>query len=65
VSELPILFLVPRAGALIPIPGERRMLAATGERVRVDRYWQRRLAEGDVAESAQPSEPAPALVPET
>ncbi|WP_454908385.1 DUF2635 domain-containing protein [Variovorax gossypii] len=34
-------------------------LAATGEEVNFDTYWQRRLAEGEV-EEATPPDPAPA-----
>ena len=63
--ELPIETLVPREGKHIPVPGRRAPLAATGERMRLTTYWQRRLAEGDVTIATPLSEPAPAPVPET
>lgn len=49
-----IKFLVPRQGLKIPVPGKRRYLAESGERVRVDTYWRRRIEAQDVTVRPEP-----------
>lgn len=50
-----IKFLVPRQGLKIPVPGKRRYLAESGERMRIDTYWRRRIEAQDVSERAEPA----------
>jgi hypothetical protein len=41
-------YLVPKTGLLVRHPGTRRRLPPVGEAVALDRYWHRRIADGDV-----------------
>ena len=61
-------FLIPSSGKSCPVPEDRfRLMAATGERVRLNPYYDRLIADGDLvvgtdpdAPVASPVEPEPA-----
>lgn len=50
------MYLVPKAGQQVPDPVHGDHLPAQGREVEYSQYWQRRVAEGDVAEGQRPTE---------
>lgn len=61
-KKSPLVTLRPKAGLRVPDPKTGKPIAAEGQRVRLDRYWLRRLRDGDVepVEKPKPSRSTPA-----
>lgn len=46
------MYATPKPGRSVPIPGTRQLLPVTGQNIGpMTQYWQRRLADGDIAVS--------------
>jgi len=42
-------FVVPKEGTIVRDPVSKNIVPAEGKKVKLDKYWRRRIADGDVS----------------